>query len=115
MIRNDFVSNSSSSSFIVVGYKTTYDDIVDKLKKLDPNFIEKDTDDTCQKFMDFYGVTYIDFKIDVSCYPYNLYFGLEYNNDESLEYKQKILNEVKKMFPEITISDICKYTSGEYN
>ena len=38
MIRNDFVSNSSSSSFMIVGICLDYDEALKLLKKCDPYF-----------------------------------------------------------------------------
>ena len=109
-IRNGFVSNSSSSSFIIIGYKVK--DLNDEDKK---NVIEKLVSENNEKYKDFYWDD-VDFLSNAFYYSKNKidknikhfrdddpgYIGIElatvYNDDDTEEIELDEIDDcVKKL------------------
>jgi len=119
MIRNDFVSNSSSTSFMIVGYCSNYDEIVENLES---RGIDRDGEENVGSLCDLLiEKTHADLghEEEITDDPYNCWFGLGYVNMEDdetkKEFKERILKEVKKIFPNATMKDIVYECQGGYN
>lgn len=118
-IRNGFVSNSSSSSFILIGVNISRKDI--SIKDLCERFLDKDT---IAKYTNTYGEVYWDdifyskyFDFDVISDDYNLYLGTKLFDGEELpngtiieDDLKKASEKMKKYFPD----EECKIHYGTY-
>jgi hypothetical protein len=84
-IRNGFVSNSSSSSFLIYGACFDEYDDYDKFEELEEQL----------------GETFLEFITGEECY--NQYIGLSWSSikdDETgKEFKERIESEIKRLFP----------------
>ena len=109
MIRNDFVSNSSSSSFMIVGYCSNYNEVLDKAKELNIDTEEMGLYELCDEI-----IKKTDAKIgheeEITEDPYNCWFGLGYTDMRHKEtrddFEDRILSEVQKIFPKATKKNI---------
>ena len=118
--RNDFVSNSSSSSFMIVGYSSTIEELQERLKQLGIEFDEDDCylGDLCDAAIEGTKAD-LSHEEDIGDDPYNCYFGLNYTDmkkDETRkEFEARILKEVQKIFPDATDKDIQYECQGGYD
>lgn len=97
-IRNGFVSNSSSSSFLIYGTRITPDMrrvLTDEL--YEDKLVEK-----------FYGGESEDEYIGLS-------FDEIGDDETGLQFKTKIQNEIKSMFPKIANFDFGTYEESWYD
>lgn len=119
-IRKDFVSNSSSTSFMIVGYQSNEDEIKEKLKELKIEY-DEDNDslyELCQLLIERTGVA-LGHEEDICDCPYDCWIGLNYTDMESDETKKqfedRILKEVQKIFPKATKKNIHYECQGGYS
>ena len=118
MIRNDFVSNSSSSSFMIVGYPSNYDEIVENLESRGIDRGEENSVySLCELLIDKTHAE-LGHREEIIDDPYNCWFGLNYtdmkDNETKGQFEKRILTEVKKIFPNATMKDICYECQGGY-
>lgn len=116
MIRNDFVSNSSSSSFMIVGYCSNYDEIIENLES---RGIDRGDEESLHCLCELLiNKTHAELghEQEITDDPYNCWFGLGYadmeDDETKKEFKERIFKEVKKIFPNATIEDICYECQG---
>ena len=110
-IRLDFVSNSSSSSFMLVGQSFDEYELEKAWNKLYPN----------EDFEDAFELAY---KLGLECctgiqnyfdqYVLGLSFGDMKDNETKKEFKERVLSKLKVAFPKITIEDIGECLDGGY-
>ena len=115
MIRNDFVSNSSSTSFMVVGYTSNYEEVSELIKKLDPDFDEDSMYSIGHRLIELSNAN-LNYHEDIGYDPYNCYFGLNYcdmKEDETRkQFEERVLKEVKKIFLGAEQKDIVYECQG---
>ena len=118
MIRNDFVSNSSSSSFMIVGYCSNYDEIV---KNLESRGIDRGDEESVGSLCDLLiekTHAELSHEEEITDDPYNCWFGLNYcdmkDDETKKEFQKRIHVEVKKIFPTATLKDIKYECQGGY-
>ena len=118
MIRNDFVSNSSSSSFMIVGYCSNYDEIIENLKS---RGIDRGDENSVSSLCDLLiekTNAVLAHEEEITDDPYNCWFGLHYcdmKDDETKgQFEKRILTQVKKIFPNATMKDIRYECQGGY-
>ena len=120
MIRNDFVSNSSSTSFMIVGYCADQDKISARIKEIAPDY-KYSWDDLYAMCSVLIKKTdsKIGFEQELGDYPEYCYFGYNYcdmKKDETREqFENRILKEVQKIFPDATKKDIQYECQGGYD
>ena len=123
-IRSDFVSNSSSSSFMLVGHAFTEDELIELWKKAHPEDASKldegsddyDKDLAC----DFaYGIAC---KLGLHCERglenfYDMYvLGLSFDDMRDDETKQQFISRIKSIFlPEIGDVEVEALVDGGYD
>ena len=121
-IRTDFVSNSSSSSFVIVGKTFDFDEAVDMLvksEKIDSKKVEAYKNDEIDKYElleEIYNLKDIryeyagdDSEIREFCFGLN---PSEMKDNETLkEFKQKVLDKLNEFGLKAKLSDI-EFTSG---
>ncbi len=118
MIRNDFVSNSSRSSFMIVGYCSNYDEIKENLESrgIDRGD-EENVHCLCDLLIEKTNAV-LGHEEEITDDPYNCWFGLHYvdmkNDETKKEFEERILKEVKKIFPNATMKDIKYECQGGY-
>jgi len=93
-IRNGFVSNSSSSSFCILGFAVP--------EGHDGKKIEENSElDIAYGIEEYYEETFVGF------------FPEQMKGDETLNhFKQRIVDQLKTQNIDVTIEDICWYTDG---
>lgn len=118
MIRNDFVSNSSSSSFMIVGYCSNYDEIVENLES---RGIDRGDENSLYSLCDLLiekTNAELRHEEEITDDPYNCWFGLGYgdmkDDETKKEFQKRIHVEVKKVFPNATLKDIKYECQGGY-
>lgn len=119
-IRTDFVSNSSSSSFMIVGLRVDEDQLKTRLNELNIEFDEDDyyLGDLCDLLIDKTGAS-IGHEEEITDEPYYSFIGLNYtdmnDNETKKQFEERILKEVQKIFPDATLKDIHYECEGGYN
>lgn len=111
-IRLDFVSNSSSSSFMLVGKSFSWNELEDVWNKMHPDEDFEDPSDfayelglNCERGIQNYYEEY------VIGLPYR-----EMSNDETkAEFEERILQNLKTALPNLTIKDIGECLDGGYD
>lgn len=111
-IRLDFVSNSSSSSFMLVGKSFSWNEIENAWNKMHPDKEFEDPEDLA-------------YELGLKCVNgiYNYYeeyvIGLSYwemaKEETKAEFEERILQELKTAFPDLTIEDIGACIDGGYD
>ena len=119
-IRNDFVSNSSSSSFMIVGYCTNTEELQKRLNELNIKYDEDDSylGDLCDIIINATNAE-ISHEEEIGDDPYNCWLGLNYtsmkDNETKKQFEERILKEVQKIFPDVTLKDIEYECQGGYD
>ena len=91
MIRNDFVSNSSSSSFMIVGYCSNYDEIIENLES---RGIDRGDEESVHCLCDLLiekTNAVLGHEEEITDDPYNCWFGLHYVDMKDDETKIRIV------------------------
>ena len=114
-IRSDFVSNSSSSSFMMVGTWIDKDDAFKILKE--KNLISDKVDDAwsiAEALEDFVDLSC---KPEIAEYAEDICIGLEYSDmkygETRKEFGDRILKKIQKVIPDLKKVDVCE-SSGYY-
>ena len=114
-IRLDFVSNSSSSSFMLVGKSFSCDEIENAWNTLHP---DKEFEDVYDLAYDLADELCLRCESGISNYYDEYVFGLlfdDMNDDETKhQFKQRILEKLNKAFPNLTIDNISECIDGGY-
>lgn len=127
-IRNGWVGNSSSSSFVIFGFRVDPDDVNNKIT----NKYLKDTDNDFTNCDDIYDYLYqklsdndcLYTKSGISEYYDQLFVGMSFDKMKGNETKTKFLeriantiNECLNLDPEdkITVDEIDCYVDGGYD
>lgn len=107
-IRTDFVSNSSSSSFMVVGCAFELDELVKIVEKHCPDYNEDDWDTWAimealeEKFPD------LDFHNGLDNYYDEVCIGLDYDKMKDDETRKEFEKRIADRLKELTGKDNCK-------
>jgi hypothetical protein len=111
-IRLDFVSNSSSSSFMLVGKAFNVDEIENAWNKLHPDQEFEDPEDLADELK-------LDYARGIQDYYDEHVIGLSYwrmkNEETKAEFEERILQKLKTAFPDLTIKDIGACLDGGYD
>ena len=116
-IRTDYVSNSSSSSFMVVGKVFTWDDLVDiaKRNKLTSKYHEvKDGEEPDYEDWDSYDITYelegkfpdLEFNRGIDSYYDDYCIGMGYDSMKPDETRKDFEERIAKQLTEMTGKEI---------
>ncbi len=109
-IRMGFVSNSSSSSFCVVGkiYEDEKNELYNKFDEMIYDLNENNEIDpslvTCQGISNYYDSIILGMEIE------NIQ-----DNETMSQFKQRVLEQVKKIDPNVVTDDIQIYVDGGYD
>jgi hypothetical protein len=112
MLRKDFVSNSSSSSFMLIGANFSTEEIRDAWLKLHPEDSEKFNEDS-EKYDEYYvnnSVAYdLGFELNVECergldkYCDDYVFGLPYSHMKSDETKAQFEERIRSILNKVFV------------
>ena len=110
-IRSDFVSNSSSSSFMMIGAWVEQERAFNVVKE--KNLLSDDEDNGIWTIAEALNdLTELRCRPEVGDYAENICMGLEYSDmkfDETKkEFEDRILKEIQKVIPDIKQVEICE-------
>ena len=110
-IRLDFVSNSSSSSFMLVGKSFSWNELEDAWNKMYPDEDFEDLEYLANEL----GLEYAR---GIQDYYDQYIIGLSYWNmakeETKAEFEERILQKLKTAFPDLTIENIAAHLDGGY-